>query len=59
MPKFEVEGPDPDGDYWVIRVEMKGAVGSRMSLQESYSTADDARLAADGFNADPESAPTV
>ncbi|WOF44285.1 hypothetical protein KNJ79_04980 [Sphingopyxis indica] len=58
MPTFEVQGPDPDGDYWVVRVEMKGAVENRTSLIETYSTAERAQAAADRFNADPDSAPT-
>lgn len=57
MPTFEVQGPDPDGDYWVVHVEMKGDVESRTSLIETYSTAEGARAAADSFNAEPDSAP--
>lgn len=58
MPRFEVEGPCPDGDFFVVRVEMRGAVTNRLSLQEMYATAADAQAAADRFNADPDAAPT-
>ena len=58
MPQFEVEGPCPDGDYFVVREEMRGTVTNRLCLQEMYATAEEAQAAADRFNADPDSAPT-
>lgn len=58
MPDYKVRGPDPDGDYFVVRVEMKGDVESRTALVEMYATAKDAQAAADRFNADPANAPT-
>lgn len=56
---YKVRGPDPDGDYFIVRVEMKGAVESRTSLIEMYPTAEKAQEAADRFNADPASAPAA
>ena len=59
MPQFEVEGPCPDGDFFVIRVEPDGDEATRTFLCESYCTAEAARAAADRFAADPDSAPTA
>lgn len=58
MPDYKVRGPDPDGDYFVVRIEMKGGVESRTALVQMYATAEDVQAAADRFNADPASAPT-
>ena len=54
---YEVQGPDPDGDWFVVRIERKGSVQSRTALIEAYPTAEKAQAAADRFNADPASAP--
>ena len=58
MPMFEAVGPDPDGDWFVVRAETKGSNRSRSSLSEMYPTKVKAQEAADRFNADPDSAPT-
>lgn len=50
MPKYEVHGPDPDGDFFVVRVETKGEVHSETSLDEVYSSREDAQAAADRMN---------
>lgn len=39
MPTYEVHGPDPDGDFFIVRIETKGEVHSETSLDEVYSTA--------------------
>ena len=51
MPTYEVHGPDPDGDYWVVAVEVEGAVMLETSLLETYVTKDAAQQAANLFNA--------
>lgn len=59
MPTFEIEGPDSDGDWWVIRNEMLGNVMRHTALRECYPNEEEAQAAADSFNADPGSAPIV
>ena len=58
MPQFEVEGPCPDGDFFVVRVEMVGDEVTRTFLCESYCTAEAAQADADRFTADPRNSPT-
>ena len=58
MPTFEVQGPCPDGDFFVVRVQLLGQVTNRLCLCEMYPTADEAQVAADRFTADPDNAPT-
>ena len=50
MPTYEVHGPDLDGKYWIVEIEMKGAVMSETSLAESYPTKAEAQAAADEMN---------
>lgn len=52
MPKYEVHGPDPVGEYWVVEIELTVAVISEKSLAASYRTKAGAQAAADRFNAD-------
>lgn len=47
MPTYEVHGPDPDGDFFIVQIETKGEVHSETSLDEVYSTRADAQAAAD------------
>lgn len=58
MPQFEVEGPCPDGDFFVVRVEAAGDETTRTFLCESYATVGAAQAAADLFTAQPDDAPT-
>lgn len=59
MTTFEVVGPDPDGDWYIERIEQRSAVTNRYVLSEAYPTKEKAQAAADAFNADPENAPTA
>lgn len=59
MPTFGVIGPDPDGDWFVERIEKRGIVTERFVLNEAYPSNEEAQTAADQFNADPASAPTA
>ncbi len=59
MPKFEIIGPDPDGDWYVERIELRGTVTNHSVLMEAYPTEKKAQSAADSYNADPDSAPTA
>lgn len=52
MPTYEVHGPDPDGDFFIVRIETRGEVHSETSLDEVYSTLEDAQAAADILNAE-------
>lgn len=58
MPLFDVEGPDPDGDFFVVIVDADGDEPQRTFLSQSYSTAAAAHVAAERFNSAPENAPT-
>jgi hypothetical protein len=58
MATFEVEGPCPDGEFFVVRVEIDGDETERTFLSECYLNDAAARAAADRFNANPETAPT-
>lgn len=53
MQTYEVHGPDPDGDYWVVEVEEDGAVTTETSLPETYLTRETAQVAAALLNANP------
>lgn len=50
MPIYEVHGPDPDGDFFIVRIETKGEVHSETSLDDVYSNRADAQTAADKLN---------
>jgi hypothetical protein len=50
MPTYEVHGPDPDGDFFVVRIETKGEVHSETSLDEVYATREAAEAAANALN---------
>lgn len=47
MPTYEVRGPGRANEYWVIAIEMKGAVIIETPLDESYPTKAEAQEAAD------------
>ena len=51
MPTYDVHGPDPDGDFFIVRIETKGEVHSETSLDEVYVTREAAQAAADKLNA--------
>ena len=51
MPTYEVRGPDPDGDFFIVRIETKGEVPSEISLDEVYVTREAAQAEADKLNA--------
>lgn len=59
MTTFEVHGPDPDGDFWVVRIDERLGSRSEVAMPEAYATAADAQVAADKFNAHPDAAPDV
>lgn len=50
MPTYEVRGPDRAMNYWVVAIEMKGAVITETPLEESYPTKAEAQTAADMMN---------
>lgn len=50
MPTYEVRGPDRAMNYWVVAIEMKGAVITETPLAESYPTKAEAQTAADMMN---------
>lgn len=51
MPTYEVHGPDPDGDFFIVCIETKGEVHSETSLDEVYATREDAQAAVDELTA--------
>jgi len=59
MPTFEIAGPGRDGDYCVVRSDTLGDVTHYTTLPISYTTAAEAQMTADAYNADPVSAPKV
>ncbi|OHD05235.1 MAG: hypothetical protein A3E77_01670 [Sphingopyxis sp. RIFCSPHIGHO2_12_FULL_65_19] len=56
MPVYEVHGPDPVREYWLVEIEVMGAVTTETSLAQSYRTKVAAQAAADLLNADLTSA---
>lgn len=50
MPTYEVRGPDRAGSYWVVEIEVKGAVISETPLAASYPSREKAQAAADKKN---------
>ena len=51
MANYEVRGPDPDGDWFVVKIEQRGEVRDEIALDEAYDTEAQAQAAADEFNA--------
>lgn len=51
MASYEVRGPDPDGDWFVVKIEQRGEVRDEMALDEAYDTEAQAQAAADTLNA--------
>lgn len=46
MPKYEVRGPDPDGDWFVVQIED----GEETALDEAFECEAAAQTAADRLN---------
>jgi hypothetical protein len=51
MASYEVRGPDPDGDWFVVKIEQRGEVRDEMALDEAYDTEAQAKAAAAALNA--------
>lgn len=52
MARYEVRGPDPDGDWFVVKIEQRGEVGDEMALDEAFGSEAKAQAAADALNAE-------
>lgn len=48
---YEVRGPDPDGDWFVVKVEQRGEVRDELCLDEAYDSEAKAQSAAEALNA--------
>lgn len=53
MAVFVALGPDPDGDFFVVEVEINGDERDEVVLDEAYSTYSGAQKEADRLNAIP------
>lgn len=51
MASYEVRGPDPDGDWFVVKIEQRGEVRDEVTLDEAYDNEAQAKAAADALNA--------
>lgn len=51
MASYEVRGPDPDGDWFVVKIEQRGEVRDELALDEAYDSEPQAQAAADALNA--------
>ncbi len=45
--RYEVRGPDPDGDWFVVEVDCD----DETCIEQTYATQADAQMAADALNA--------
>lgn len=52
MAVFVAMGPDPDGDFFVIEVEINGEERDEVVLDEAYASLAAAQKAADQLNGD-------
>lgn len=51
MANYEVRGPDPDGDWFVVKIEQRGEVRDELCLDEAYDSEAKAQAAAHALNA--------
>lgn len=54
MPKYQVQGPDPDGNYFVVCNEARSSALYQSTLLDTFDTKETAQAAADALNADPQ-----
>lgn len=50
MERFQVHGPDPDGDWFIVEVVIKGDVRHETSLDEVFDTQEKANAVAEALN---------